>query len=113
MDIPRPFEVEGTQRSRAQFPHVMAMSKQEQRIHSAARAMLPKMQRKGSLELPGGRWDVSYDFKKIPRLTWTHKVRSKEPFVVIPSKHQIIGIGPLDFGYAEKKLKAAADALKS
>lgn len=90
----------------------MAMNAQEKRIHKIADAVIPRLKRRKCLALSGGRWDIGYDFANTPRLVWTYSAHRKEPFAIIPAEHAIVGLGPLQFGYAEQKLRAAADHLK-
>jgi hypothetical protein len=89
----------------------MPLTKQERRIYETAEAVVPKLKRHGALDLPGGRWELTYDFAKTPRLLWTYASSGKEPFAIIPSERRVEGLGALGFGYAEKKLKQAAEEL--
>jgi len=91
----------------------MALSTQEQRIHKMAAALVAPLKRRKYLELRGGRWEFATDFTKTPRLLWIYGSHRKEPFAIVPSERQIIGLGPLHYGYAEQKLKAAQERLKT
>lgn len=89
----------------------MKLTKQEHRLFDAAEEVVARLKRRGrercALDLPGGRWDLSYDFAKTPRLIWTYSSGGKVPFAIIPSEHRTEGLGALGYGYAEKKLKQA------
>jgi hypothetical protein len=87
----------------------MALSTQERRIHKLADQLVPKLKRRGCLEVKGGRWEIGYDFAKTPRLVWIYSTHRKEPFAIVPKTHEIIGLGALQYGYAEQKLKAAVE----
>ena len=87
----------------------MKLSTQEQRIHKLADALVPKLKRRKCLELTGGRWEIGYDFAKTPRLVWIYRTPRKEPFAIVPKTRRIIGLGALQYGYAEQKLKAAME----
>lgn len=91
----------------------MKLNAQERRIHKLADALVPKLKRKRCIELKGGRWEIGYDFAKTPRLVWIYSAHRKEPFAIVPKTHEIIGLGPLHYGYAEQKLKAAQDHLRA
>jgi hypothetical protein len=75
--------------------------------------LVPRLKKRETLELPGGRWEIGYDFAKSPRLIWTYNGRSHEPFAVIPSQKRIVGLGALRYGYAERKLVEARQRLAS
>ena len=76
-----------------------------------ADALVAKLKRRRCLELKGGRWEMGYDFAKTPRLVWIYSAHRKEPFAIVPSKREIVGLGPLHFGYAEQKLMAAVESM--
>lgn len=89
----------------------MALSKQERRIFDLAARLLPRLKRRKCLELRGGRWEFGTDFAKTPRLQWSYSGRRKPPFAVIPAERRILGLGPLHYRYAEKKLAEAKSRL--
>ena len=91
----------------------MKFSAQERRIHKLAEALVPKLKRRRCLELKGGRWEIGYDFAKTPRLVWIYSAHRKAPFAIVPKTKEIIGLGALRLGYAEHKLKAAMERIKS
>jgi len=98
-----------TKARRARAPRRTGLTTQERRIHKLADALVPKLKRRRCLELKGGRWEIGYDFASIPRLVWIYSAHRKEPFAIVPDRGEIIGLGALQYGYAEKKLKAAVE----
>jgi len=83
------------------------LSTQEKRIHELAGELVPILKRRDNLKLRGGAWELGYDFAQTPRLVWSYSGRRSPPFAVIPSQKRIIGLGPLRYGSAERKLREA------
>lgn len=87
------------------------MTTQEKRIFKLAGALAGLLKKTRRVDLRGGHWEIGYDFAHKPRLRWHYNSSGDDPFEIIPSTKQIVGLGALDYAYAEKKLGEAIERL--